>query len=308
MLQSGKRVLIAGATGYLGRRLVRAYAEAGHSVRALARAPDKLCGLGDYLDDVFVGEATKSVSMKGCCDGIDLVVSALGVTRQKDGLTYDDVDYGANRSLLDEAMRAGVQRFAYIHVLNAEVMPGSAMARAKAKFASELHDAAIASTIIRPSGFFSDLMEILKMAQAGRVYLFGDGQSRISPIDGSDLALLCVRAIQDGCEQVEAGGPQTFTQDEIARLAFQVLNEPPAITHIPLCLGKAGVALAKLIGFRSVAGPFEFFLSASALDMSAPPHGERLLRDAFQAELNSRRNPIENAHSSEGTQCLVKAG
>jgi uncharacterized protein YbjT (DUF2867 family) len=285
MLHSGKKVLIAGATGYLGQRLIKAYAEAGHSVRALARAPEKLRGLGDYLDDIFVGEATKPVSVDGCCDGIDLVVSALGVTRQKDGLTYEKVDYDANRNLLDEAMRAGVQRFTYIHVLNAEQMPGSAMARAKARFASELHDAAIASTIIRPSGFFSDLMEILQMAQAGRVYLFGDGQSRISPIDGSDLAILCVRASQDGREQVEAGGPETFTQDEIARLAFHVLNKQPAITHIPLCLGNAGVALAKLLGFRSVAGPFEFFLSASALDMSAPPNGERLLKDAFQAGL-----------------------
>jgi nucleoside-diphosphate-sugar epimerase len=44
MLQPGKNVLIAGATGYLGQRLIKAYAEAGYSVRALARAPEKLCG------------------------------------------------------------------------------------------------------------------------------------------------------------------------------------------------------------------------------------------------------------------------
>lgn len=298
MTQNRRTVLVAGATGYLGKHLVKAYAEAGYRVRALARSPEKLDQLGDQLDDVIVGQATDADSLKGCCDGVDLVVSALGITRQKDGLSYDQVDYGANRNLLNEAIAAGVDRFAYIHVLNAERMSGSAMARAKAQFAFELGAAPIASTIIRPSGFFSDLIEVLQMAQAGRVYLFGDGQSQISPIDGADLAALCVRATETGLDQLDAGGPETFTQNEIARLAFDVLNAPQAITHVPVSLGKAAIALAKIVGFGSAAGPLEFFLNASVLDMSAPPHGELCLRDAFQAELahsgavNGRRTAI----------------
>ena len=117
MMRRSKRVLVAGATGYLGRHLLRAFSDAGYSVRALARSPDKLIGLEPWVDEVFVGEATDPSTLTGLCEGLDIVVSALGITRQSDGLTYDDVDYRANRHLLDAALEAGVGHFTYIHLL-----------------------------------------------------------------------------------------------------------------------------------------------------------------------------------------------
>lgn len=281
MTQIKRTVLIVGATGYLGRHLVQAYAEAGFTVRALARSAEKLSKSGHWIDDVVVAEATDPASLRGICDGVTLVVSALGITRQRDGLTYIDVDYQANRNLLDEALRAGVDRFAYIHVLHAEDMPGVDMAAAKARFARDLVRSPIASTLICPSGFFSDLKEILEMARTGRVYLFGDGTARMSPIHGADLAQLCVEATEAGMDRIEAGGPQVLTQNEIAEIAFSALGAQPRITHIPLWLARAGVAVARLLGMRSSVGPIEFFLAASSLDMSAHPHGSRTLEAEF---------------------------
>lgn len=81
--------------------------------------------------------------------GVDLVVSALGITRQADGLDYRDVDYQANLNLLAEARRAGVPRFAHVHVLNANRMEEMPMVAANVAFVRALQQAVpdIASTV-----------------------------------------------------------------------------------------------------------------------------------------------------------------
>lgn len=284
MTQRPKTVLIAGATGYLGRHLLNAYADAGFHVLALARRPDALADAAITPDRVIQAEVTEPDSLAGKLQGVDLVVSAVGITRQRDGLSYDDVDYRANRNLLDAALAADVGRFAYVHVLNAEQMPNVAMVRAKERFAQELAAAPIASTILMPSGFFSDLQEVLTMASQGRVYLFGDGAARISPIHGADMAAACVSATTAGLAAAPIGGPESFTQNEIAELAFDVLERPSRVSHVPLWLGKLAVAIGSLVGLKKPLGPLEFFLAVSGIDMTAPAHGRRRLGDAFRVK------------------------
>lgn len=99
-----KKVLVAGATGYLGRYVVKELKKQGYWVRALARNPEKLKDLEEFVDDMFVGEVTKPETLDKVCDGIDFVISSVGITRQKDGLTFMDVDYRGNKNLLDAAV------------------------------------------------------------------------------------------------------------------------------------------------------------------------------------------------------------
>ena len=107
-------VLVAGATGYLGRFLCAEYARRGHHVSALVRDAARAEGLADLSIEA---EATRPETLEGIMDGMDLVVSSLGITRQADGLGYREVDFQANLNLLREAETAGVRRFAYVHVL-----------------------------------------------------------------------------------------------------------------------------------------------------------------------------------------------
>ena len=74
-----KRVLIAGATGYLGRYVVQEFKKQGFWVRALARTPEKLEILQEYIDEPFVGEVTDINSLSGICKDIDIVFSSLAV-------------------------------------------------------------------------------------------------------------------------------------------------------------------------------------------------------------------------------------
>lgn len=279
-------VFIAGATGYLGRYLCAEYERRGYYVTALVR--DKSRARDISASALIEAEATRPDTLADTMEGADLVVSALGITRQKDGLTYHDVDFQANLNLLREAERAGVSRFAYVHVLNADKMRHVPLVAAKADFVDALQRSPIASTVIAPSGYFSDMQDFLKMAQAGRVWLFGTGTDRINPIHGADLATAIAEATDTRTPWLNAGGPDIFTHQELAELAFDSIGKTSRITYLPDGIRRAALKVLPWITPQSLNGPVQFFLTAMAMDMVGQPLGTRHLADHFKASTETR--------------------
>jgi uncharacterized protein YbjT (DUF2867 family) len=282
-----KTVFIAGATGYLGRHLCEEYQQRGWYVMALVRDARRAHGLA--ADQLIEAEATAPETLVGTMSGANLVISALGITRQTDGLSYWDVDFQANLNLLREAETAGVGHFAYVHVLNAGVMSDVPLVAAKAAFVEALSDSPLRATVIAPSGFFSDMEDILAMAQTGRVWLFGDGGCRINPIHGADLARASADAIAQGRDWFDVGGPDVLSLDEIARLALACAGKDSRIIHLPDFLRRAALRLLPWITPRRIHGPAQFFLSALAQDMVGERHGTRRLKEYFADIVTTNR-------------------
>ncbi len=278
-------VFIAGATGYLGRYMCAEYQRRGWYVTALVRNASRAQDLA--ADQLIEAEATQPDTLAGVMTGADLVISCLGLTRQADGLGYWDVDFQANVNLLREAERAGVKRFAYIHVVRARSLGHVPMVAAKSAFVAELQDSRLASTVIAPSGYFSDMTDFLDMAQRGRAWLFGDGQKRINPIHGQDLAAATADAVEAELSSLNVGGPDIFTQSELAEVAFDALGKPTRIVFLPDFLRRLALGLLPWVTPRRIHGPARFFLSALAQDMVGQPHGTHHLADHFMA----RRTP-----------------
>jgi len=276
-----KKVLVAGATGYLGKYVVKEFKKQGYWVRALTRSSEKLASIREFIDDIIIGELTKSDSLLGICKDIDIVFSSIGITKQKDGLTYKDVDYQANKNLLDVAKKEGVKKFIYVSVFNARKLRHLKIVEAKELFVDELKKSNIESTVIRPNGFFSDMIEFFNMAKKGRVYVFGNGNYKGNPIHGADLAKVCVHSLTSNNQDVDVGGPDILTQNKIAQMAFNVLNKKPKITHIPDWLRKLSLFLIRTLTPEKTYGPLEFFMTVLATDMNAPIYGEHHLRDFF---------------------------
>jgi uncharacterized protein YbjT (DUF2867 family) len=272
-----KRVLVAGATGYLGKFAVKAFKEHGYYVRVLTRSEQRLHETGPFTapalsksdyDDVFVGEVSKPETLVGIMDGIDLVFSSVGISRQRDGLTFEQVDYQCNKNLIDLAEASDVKRFTYVSMQGAE----------------NIMDLAITLDyrIVRPCGYFSDMGVLYDMAKRGRVYLVGDGTNKMSPIHGRDLARVCVQASEGSDLEVEAGGPDILTQREAAELAFAVAGNPPKITVIPMWLARG---LVKFIGLLSTqfGDLADFIVTAGEIDGVGPSAGDITLRSYFEA-------------------------
>jgi len=279
---NGKRVLVAGASGYLGGFAVREFKSRGCIVRALVRSAGKSEKIREHIDELFFGEITDPESIRGACDNLDAVFSTVGITRQKDGLTYMDVDYQGNLNLLREAIEACVEKFVYVSVFNAEKLEDLKIVRAKRRFEEALKESSMDYTIVRPNGFFSDMLDYLEMARKGRGWVFGSGQNRINPIHGRDLAEVCAIALESDETLIDAGGPEILTHNQILSEAFDVMAKPVKISRVPIWARDLVLKGLRLFTSVRTYGPLEFFMTVLATDMVAPKTGQHRLRSFFE--------------------------
>lgn len=292
MTDNSTRVLVAGATGYLGKFATEAYAQRGYRVRALTRDADRLREPGpftapgiadDDVESVFVGELTDPSTLEGLMDGVDVVFSSVGISRQRDGLTFEQVDYGCNHTLIEMAVEAGVKKFVYVSMQGADsdAIADLAITRAHERVVEELKAAPLDYRIVRPCGYFSDMGALLSMAKKGRSLLVGDGTNKMSPIHGRDLGHVCVDVTEGDALEVEAGGPEVMTQREAAELAFDVVGKEPKIHVVPMW---AAGGLAKGVGLLSkqFGDLAEFIVVAGEVDGVGPPLGTTTLRTYFE--------------------------
>jgi uncharacterized protein YbjT (DUF2867 family) len=275
-----KRILVAGSTGYLGRFVVRELGQRGHFVRALARSPEKLDDLRDSPAEIARAEVTRPGTLEHVCDGIDVVFSSIGITKQKDGLTFRDVDYQGNKNLLEVARRAGVEKFIYVSVFNGPNLLHLDIVRAHEDFVGVLKGAGIDYAVLRPTGYFSDMTEFLQMARKGRVFLIGRGDNRVNPIHGADLAVSCADAVAGERKEIDVGGPEILTYREIAELAFRSLGRPPRITTVPVWVMKLVIAATKVFS-KHQGELLAFFTTAMSSEVVAPAVGTHRLEDYF---------------------------
>jgi uncharacterized protein YbjT (DUF2867 family) len=274
-------VLVAGATGYLGQFVVRELKSRGYLVRALVRSPEKLDHLRESIDEVVVAEVTRPETLVHVCDGIDVVFSSIGITRQQDGLSFRDVDYQGNKNLLEVALRAGVRKLVYVSACNGPELRHLDIVAAHEDFVDELKASGIDHTVLRPTGYFSDMGEVMEMARKGRVWLIGSGENRVNPIHGADLAKACADAIEGKETEIDLGGPQTMTWHEVAELAFAALGRPVRVTRIPEWLLWPVVRLVRLCN-RHQGELLAFFATMATSDIVAPATGSHTLEAHYQ--------------------------
>ncbi len=277
------KILLAGATGYLGRFITEELVEKGYDVKIVVRNKEKIDLKAQNLT-ILEAQVTQPETLKEICKNIDVVISTVGITRQKDGLTYMDVDFQSNVNLIDEAKKRGVKKFIYISVLNGEKLRHLKICEAKEKLGDYLKSSGMDYCIIRPNGFFSDMKDFLKMAKTGKVYLFGDGKLKLNPIHGKDLANEVVNAIRQDKKEINIGGPDLLSQNEIAELALKAYKKPTKIIHLPDWIRK--LVLWSIRAFTSLKtyGPIEFFMTTMVMDMEAPQFGNHKLEDFFNDE------------------------
>jgi uncharacterized protein YbjT (DUF2867 family) len=278
------RILLAGATGTLGRAAAARLKEQGHFVRGLGRRVPAL--RRRPLVETFEGDLTNPESLEGCCDGIDTVLSCAGASMRLDTwgdrLSFEAVDLGGNRNLLAEAERAPVGRFVYVSLYAAESLLRTEYARAHERFVELLRRSGLPSTVIRPTGFFGFFAEILSMARKGQGVVLGSGETLTNPVHEDDVATVCAEAIGRADTEIPVGGPDIFSRRQIVELAFEVLGKKPRIKRVPPWLFRGMIAPMRLVNPR-IHALMAFGAAVSAIDVVAPATGRRDLRSYFQS-------------------------
>lgn len=270
-------ILVAGATGALGRHLLTELKRRGHRTRALVRDPARLPA--DVADEITIADLTDGAApLTSACHGADIVVSAAGqattLARAPDRRGFDAVDRAGNERLFAAARAAGVARAGYVTVFNADRLRGTAYVDAHEAVVAQLRSHGPPATVIRATGFFSAHAEILDAARRGPVPLFAGGRCRSNPVHEADLASVVADALEREIGEVAVGGPEVLTRREEAELAFATLGRRAPLLPMPYAAARGLAALVRPLDRRR-AETLAFVAAVSSIDMVAPPHGTR---------------------------------
>ncbi len=279
------KVLVAGA-GVLGRELIGVLLEQGHNVRAMALCEEEFQGLTHPLLERRAANVTRPETLAGICEGMDAVVSCIGITRIKRAITHEAVDYQGNLNLLEEAERSGARTFAIVSPEGVEEGSRHApLLAARCRFEERLQLSDINWIIIHSGGFFTDLADMARMAQKSPMFVVGDGTTRFTPIAVSDLSRFTAKSLESASREIlHVGGPETLSWNEIVSLCFAHWGKPPKIYHVPVRLCHLILALIRPFSKRYYAmGRLIIFMSVT--ELPTPSVGEERLVDFMRKHL-----------------------
>ncbi|HEU4533489.1 MAG TPA: NAD(P)H-binding protein [Polyangiaceae bacterium] len=272
-----KRVLVVGATGYIGRHAVRELAARGHRVVAFVR------GAATFEPPVEVraGEVTAPASVARDAfrgERFDAVVSCVA---SRSGAPDDAwrVDYGANAAVLEAARAAGVGHFVLLSALCVQ-RPRLAFQRAKLAFERALAASGLGYSIVRPTAFFKSLAgQVERVARGAPFVCFGDGElTACKPIGERDLAAYLADCLDDPAKKgatLPVGGPgEPVTPRAQGELLFELTGRPPRFRRVPVGLLDAAIATMGALGH----------VAAAARQGRARAH-RSLLRDRVDARV-----------------------
>lgn len=229
------KVVLAGAYGNLGADILKRLVKDNHEVVALDLVQRDLGIEGNVTFKQI--DVTKPETLVGVCDGADVVISTVGLTKTSATVTNYQIDYQGNLNILNEAKKAGVKHFAYTSVIKAELAPKVPMVHAKHMFEEELKKSGLTWSIYRPTGYFYDIVKVFKpMIEKGEVTLLGKKPVHANVISTEDLADFVVLHMLDENKMYNIGGKETYSYEEIANLCFAAAGKEPVIKRAPAFL------------------------------------------------------------------------
>ncbi len=227
--------LVTGATGSLGRRIVRQLKEDDQATRVFVRLSSHFSELEDRGAEIFIGDLKLERDIIKACDGIQYIISSHG------GNDAQALDYRANIDLIDQAVAQNVKHFVFISVLGADRgYQDSTTFKAKREVEKYLIDSGLNYTILRPSGFANNLIPLAeRFRDTGIYFSIGEQQNRTSIVSTDDLAKIAIAStqIEAAKNQIFAvGGPDILKREDISRIFARLFNQEPLIINPPLQL------------------------------------------------------------------------
>lgn len=231
------KVLLAGAFGNLGFEILKQLVEKKYEVIAADLKEKENSGLeGKYTFKAI--DATNPETLKGICDGVDTVITTMGLTTSSTRFTAYDIDYQGNLNLYNEAKKANVRKFNYISVISCDE-PGAEkvpMLHAKYMLEQEIKKGDMSYVIYRPTGYFYDIAKVFKpYVDKGEMQLLkGYHNVKANVVDCPDFAKFIVEHMDDENVTYNVGGKETYSYEEMAKMCFKAANKPVIIKDSPV--------------------------------------------------------------------------
>lgn len=284
-------LLLTGATGSIGSRLLPLLLESGEDVRCLVREPRRL---GERRVDVQIalgdlGEMSDPYLVRQALRGVDTVVHLAATIRDQPPKRIEELNGLATVRLLRAAERSGVRRFVFFSALNAYAAQRTRFFRAKWLAEQAVDSSPLQTTVFAPSIVYdhSDPWVTLlrRFSFLPVLPVSGEGKASFQPIWAEDVAR-CVTAALAGeaAPRYELAGPETLTYDDMSDLVSRIAGRPRTLVHLPLGMVRAG-----LLAGRSVFGESVFATWEEAELMEVSMVSERGTADVQALGVQPRR-------------------
>jgi len=289
-------LLLTGATGSVGSRLLPLLLERGEEVRCLVREPRKL---GPRRVDVQIalgdlGEMSDPYLVRQALRGVDTVIHLAASIRDQRPKLIEELNGLATVRLLRAAERSGVASFHFFSALDAQAAQRTRFFRAKWLAERAVLSSPLQTTVFAPSIVYdrSDpwITLLRRFSFLPVLPVSGEGQARFQPIWAADVARCVVGALEreggagDSTHRYELAGPETLTYDQMADLVSRIAGRPRPLVHVPLPLVRSS-----LIGLRTLWGESVFATWEEAELMEVGMVAEQGTADAQALGVEPRR-------------------
>jgi uncharacterized protein YbjT (DUF2867 family) len=232
-------LLIVGATGTLGRQVARRAIDEGHKVRCLVRSPKRAAFLKEWGAELVKGDLCKPQSLTGAMEGVTAVIDA-ATSRATDSLTIKQVDWDGKVALIQAAKTAGVERFIFFSILDADQYPEVPLMEIKRCTELFLAESGINYTILRLAGFMQGLIGQygIPILENQPVWVTGNS-SPVAYMDTQDIAKFAIRSLsvpETHKQAFPVVGTRPWSAEEIINLCERLSGKEARITKMPINL------------------------------------------------------------------------
>ncbi|MBS1879792.1 MAG: NAD(P)H-binding protein [Actinobacteria bacterium] len=294
-------LLLTGATGSIGSRLLPLLLERGEEVRCLVREPRRL---GERRVDVQIalgdlGQLSDPYLVRQALRGVDTVVHLAATIRDQPPNRIEELNGLATVRLLRAAEHSGVERFDFFSALDAFAAQRTRFFRAKWLAEQAVDSSPLQTTVFAPSIVYdhSDpwITLLRRFSFLPVLPVSGDGKAAFQPIWAADVARCVVAALGLGggaAARYELAGPETLTYDQMSDLVSRIAGRPRTLVHLPLPLIRSS-----LIAIRSLFGEavFATWEEAELMEVSMVSEGGTADAQALGVEPRRMSDVLETS-------------
>jgi uncharacterized protein YbjT (DUF2867 family) len=249
------KVLVTGANGHLGRRLIPVLA-GGAEVCAVVRSAMARKALEDATgDDVNIAEVDygDAAGLRRAGADCEVVVHLVGIIRESRANPYRLAHEDACRALADAVAGTRVRSIVYVSLLGADATSSNACFASRGRAERILLEAGTPVRILRVPMVLGEgdyASRALDRQARGSVAVTFRSASLEQPIYSGDLVSAIVNSLGSGfdSEVMELAGPESLSRGELIRRAARILgNDAPLILSLPLAVGLLLAAAAEAL-------------------------------------------------------------